>query len=333
MIDKIVRYLWGFLIRFANKYTWYPLLYRCWWHFKFRGFSEETAELSLNYMTGRPHPGAGIGHQLANYIAGYSFSVKFGLQYAHSPFPNNDWESFLGFGLNETHGYKLVNENGYKRILLPLFNEYNLNEVKLIKNIINSFKSQSVLFVLEQDQFYEAQYEYSDVLRAKFHSSNANCNNKLLYNKENFNVAIHVRRGDVNPSALGNDNIRMRWQDNEYFCNVLKRVVSNLGTGKPIKIFLFSQGQIKDFGDFAEFKNLTFCLDMDARSSFFHLVSSDVLITSKSSFSYKPALLNGGLKIAPRNFWHSYPKTKDWILVEDDGTFETELLAEFNKFE
>jgi len=46
------------------------------------------------------------------------------------------------------------------------------------------------------------------------------------------------------------------------------------------------------------------------------------LITSKSSFSYKAALLNNGLKICPKNFWHGYPSTNDFILVEEDGTPE-----------
>ena len=46
-------------------------------------------------------------------------------------------------------------------------------------------------------------------------------------------------------------------------------------------------------------------------------------ITSKSSFSYKPALLNkNGIKVCPRNFWHGYPDTKDWIMCDNDGNIE-----------
>ena len=53
--------------------------------------------------------------------------------------------------------------------------------------------------------------------------------------------------------------------------------------------------------------------------SFLHMVYADVLITSKSSFSYKPALLNTGIKVSPKQFWHSYPKTTDWLLADEDG--------------
>ena len=68
---------------------------------------------------------------------------------------------------------------------------------------------------------------------------------------------------------------------------------------------------------------------MNAQESFLHFAYADLLITSKSSFSYKPALLNNGIKVCPKNFWHGYPTSKDWILVENDGTID---LNEKSKF-
>ena len=44
------------------------------------------------------------------------------------------------------------------------------------------------------------------------------------------------------------------------------------------------------------------CSDMDEYMSFAHLIYADLLITSKSSFSYKPALMNTGIKVCPGNF-------------------------------
>ena len=69
------------------------------------------------------------------------------------------------------------------------------------------------------------------------------------------------------------------------------------------------------------YSKLNYCLDMRAIDSFLHMVMADALITSKSSFSYKPALLNKGLKVVPANFWHNYPTTSDWALVDDNGEF------------
>ena len=69
-------------------------------------------------------------------------------------------------------------------------------------------------------------------------------------------------------------------------------------------------------------------MNMNTQESFLHMVYADLLITSKSAFSYKPALGNQGIKVCPRNFWHGYPDSSDWILVENDGTFNTASLKQ-----
>ena len=49
------------------------------------------------YFAAMPNPGAGIGHQIANWIAGLWFAEQFGLKFAHIPFSDVKWEEFLGF--------------------------------------------------------------------------------------------------------------------------------------------------------------------------------------------------------------------------------------------
>lgn len=104
-------------------------------------------------------------------------------------------------------------------------------------------------------------------------------------------------------------------------------VLTVVSINTTIAIYLFSQGSEADFPEFKNFKNITFCLDMNAQDSFAHMVFADVLITSKSSFSYNPALLNKGIKLVPANFWHGYPKTKDWIVAKEDGTINNNLMV------
>ena len=111
----------------------------------------------------------------------------------------------------------------------------------------------------------------------------------------------------------------MRWIDNEYYVNVLKSFLAKFKIDKPIAIYLFSQGYKDEFKEFNDFSNINYCFDMCAKQSFLHMVYADCLITSKSSFSYKPALLSDGIKISPINFWHGYPKTSDWLLASDEG--------------
>lgn len=323
LMGKVNRKYRAKFISYFRSKSYYTKLYKSYWHYRFN--KTNINKKSLNYYTAIPNPGAGIGHQMANWIAGYWFTQQFGLQFAHIPFSRTKWESFLGFGENEKKIDFLL-DNGYKKIRLPLFNEFNENEINLQKKIIDSYSNKKIVFVGEQDQFYQNQFEIINHIQEKFHTAPSRNQDKLIYNPNNFNIAIHVRRGDI---IIGqenkNDNLLMRWQGNEYFVKVLENILTDIETNKPIYIYLFSQGVESDFLEFTKFKNITLCLDMNAQDSFLHMVFADVLITSKSSFSYKPALLNKNTKVCPKDFWHGYPITKDWIMVNEDGTLNLNL--------
>lgn len=320
--DKILGKLRFLKIKYFRKTFLYPYFYLSYWHYLL--YNKKNADSNTCYYAARPNPGAGIGHQMANWIAGLWYARQFGLKFAYLPFSTKQWDDFLGFGEGETTVAELKHK-GYKTRRLPLFDENNKKEVELNKNIIQSYAGRKVIFIAEQDQFYRVQYGVMDDLKRKFYSAPARKNDHLIYSKDNFNIAIHVRRGDImaDPS---NPNLAMRYLSNDYFEKVLRRVVDNIHTLKPIHIYFFSQGTPADYPEFKTFKNLHWCLDMNAQDSFLHFVYADLMITSKSSFSYKPALLNNGIKVCPKNFWHEYPNSKDWILCENDGTFEVEKL-------
>jgi hypothetical protein len=316
---KIKRRLWSSIVRKVRSKKYYPKLYKAYWHAYFHKANQND---KLNYFSAIPNPGAGIGHQMANWIAGYWFAKLFELHFAHIPFSSEKWETFLGFGENEVSADELIVKKKYKRVLLPWFNEDNKLEVDLIKKIVQSYANKKSVFICEQDQFYRDQIGVIEDIKKKFHQAKARQNQQLIFNPNHFNIAIHVRRGDI---TIGQDtknaNLLMRWQNNDYFTTVLKHSLELINTHKSIYIYLFSQGKPDDYPEFKQFKNLYFCLDMNAQDSFLHMVYADLLITSKSSFSYKPALLSNGIKICPKDFWHSYPETKDWYLADDNGDF------------
>lgn len=320
--DKILGKLRFLKIKYFRTTFLYPYLYLAYWHYLL--YNKRNVDNNTCYYAARPNQGAGIGHQMANWIAGLWYARQFGLKFAYLPFSTKQWDDFLGFGEGETTVAELKCK-GYKTRKLPLFNENNKKEVELNKKIIQSYAGKKIVFIAEQDQFYKAQYGVMDDLKSKFYSAPARKNDHLIYSKDNFNIAIHVRRGDImaDPS---NPNLTMRYLSNDYFEKVLKQVVDNIHTSKPVHIYFFSQGKPEDYPEFSTFLNLHWCLDMNAKDSFLHFVYADLLITSKSSFSYKPALLNNGIKVCPKNFWHGYPDSKDWILCENDGTFEVEKL-------
>lgn len=322
--NKVKRKIWGKIVKYTRNTSLYPFIYRSYWYYLLCHKKNTSSVNNTCYYTARPNPGAGIGHQMANWIAGLWYSRQFYLPFAHLPFSTSQWDEFLGFSIGEKT-VKQLRKQGYKTRKLPLFHEENLEEMELNRRIISSYAGKKVVFIAEQDQSYHDQYGVMDILKQKFYQAPARKKDRLIYSPDNFNIAIHVRRGDIMADP-NNPNLVMRYLSNNYFEKVLKQVTENIQTTKPVHIYFFSQGKPEDYPEFAAYPNLHWCLDMNAQDSFLHFVYADLLITSKSSFSYKPALLNNGIKVCPRNFWHGYPPTKDWILCENDGTFNIKSL-------
>ena len=319
---KLRRKIYLFYFNQINKL---PYISYCKFYASYRHSLKHVGnEANVNYIAARPNPGAGIGHQLANWMAGYHLAKEFGLIFANIPFtryhhPNVPtlWNDFFGFGIGEAQ-YKDLLQQGYKKILLPQFSELLPGQIDVIKKIIASYTDEKVVFLCEQDQFYRDLHTLIPDLQQKFYAAPARELDKLMFDNKNFNVAIHVRRGDImaDPS---NPNLAMRYLRNDYFQKVLSQVIEMVKTDKPVHIWFFSQGKPEDYPEFAHFPNLHWCMDMGAQASFLHMVYADLLITSKSSFSYKPALLNRGIKVCPENFWHGYPDSNDWVMVDNHG--------------
>lgn len=96
----------------------YPFIYRSYWHYLLH--SKQSYALTHDmYFAARPNPGAGIGHQMANWIAGYWWSQQLNLNFAHMPFSTSQWDDFLGFGHNEI-SVKELQRRGYKLRRLPI---------------------------------------------------------------------------------------------------------------------------------------------------------------------------------------------------------------------
>ncbi len=325
MRHKISRKINANIVAIFRKMYFYPMIYASWWHALFH--KPNLSDRPNSYLSAIPNPDAGIGHQMANWIAGLWFSREFNLPHAYIAFASTQWDCLLGFGERVITVDDLVHRQGYRKVLLPLFDEFNPDEVGLTKRIISSYGNKKVIFLLEQDQFYRDQFGVMNEIQSRFFSASARHLDQTRYSSEYFNIAMHVRRGDIVAGQLtGNPNLLMRWQDSKYFENVLAYVLGNTKQVKPIKIFIFSQGDKQDFQSFEKFGDIQLCLEMGARDSFLHMVKADLLISSKSSFSYKPALLSRGIKVCPRDFWHGYPDKPDWILADEDGGFDNESI-------
>lgn len=305
-------------LRHRRGFQW---LYPARWHAALSGGGK--ADTPRHYLTARPNPGAGIGHQLGNWIAGYHYAEFLGCTYAHSPFPDTKWEQLLGFAVGETAAGELAGR-GIKTVRLPLFEDGDATQIASIKRIIASYR-RPVLFLLEDDQFFRAQYPAAPALSEKFMRANPQAFARPLATSP-LRIAVHVRRGDVD-AASTNPNILMRWMDAAYFVRVLEQLVTALA-GHPAQFELFSQGRSDDFADLEKIASIRFRTDDGPLESFRDMASADVLVTSKSSFSYKPALLARGLRIVPGNFWHGYPDDPLWVRADDAGQIDRQVLAQ-----
>ena len=329
--DKIYRKLHYLFWQKLHPGRWSLLLYLAYWKYLFaskKNIERELGQEEYLYLTQEPNKGAGIGHQMGNWNSGYWFSQRFGVKYAYSSFSNAKWDAFLGFGVDEVSAKELV-KSGYKKRRLPYFDETSEKDMALMQGMIDAYRGQKVVFFLELDQFYEAQYGAMEFIKKKYHQSNMRQQEKLIYDKKCLNIAVHIRRGDI---VVGQSNqdpaLTKRWVTTEYYAELIKKLVSIIPQGQEYKIYLFSQGNKEDFPELSDIKNLVYCLDMGAMDSFAHMVKADMLLTSKSSFSYKPALLSEGIKICPMHFWHGYPKQQEWVLVDEEAGLTLEQMEQ-----
>ena len=317
--QKVKHRLRTYFVLKKLKNTWiYFYLYRSFWHSVLNLNFNNISKNQKNYMSIDVDPGAGIGHQLANYNSAIWYAKKFNLIHAHTSFPNKKWEKLLGFNYSTICLENLINKD-YKKIKLPIFKEGDLIEISKIKKIIHSYRDQKIIFFLEYNQGYTKQYQVAEILKEKFFSSKKRSKDKLIYNIKDFNIAVHIRVGDI----MNNEKlINERFLDINYFIKTINKSLSIINTPKKKIIHIFSGDKLNSFSKLTNFKNIKFCHNLNQYKTFLHFVYADLLITSKSSFSYKAALISKGIKVSPKNFWHGYPyNDKKWILTKVNGNF------------
>ncbi len=103
-------------------------------------------------------------------------------------------------------------------------------------------------------------------------------------------IAIHIRRGDVNEN-MDIEGKRARYTSDDFYVQLIKFLQENYPS---YSICVYSEGEINDF---KKLKNLdiNFCLNGDIKKTFHDFVTAKILVTSKSSFSYVAAILSEGI--------------------------------------
>jgi hypothetical protein len=251
------------------------------------------------------------------------------VRYAHSRFSNAKWDEFFGFSEQLPLAEDLVRKHGYRMRRLPGFRWNSDSEVKLNQRIIDSYADEKVLLVAESNLTYKSQHGVIPELKRYFGDASARRSETLRYDQDHFNIAVHVRRTVVIDSivvAEDEENRKKRWLSDDYYLKIIHTLIERGRFPKPIRIYVFSTEDLPEFRKLRSSVDVRSCHEWDEYTSFLHLVRADLLVISKSSFSYKAALFSDGFKICPKHFWHDYPNSPEWILAENDGSLDQTLL-------
>jgi hypothetical protein len=128
-------------------------------------------------------------------------------------------------------------------------------------------------------------------------------------NENKCRIAVHIRRGDVNPCCAQN-----RYTPNSLYLELLKEYYNH---NDKCQVEIYSQS--KSFEPFDEFSSegYSFQLDGDPMEAIKALLTANVAILSKSSFSLVAAVLRDQSvgKVVYTPFWHAPLKGWDYVPV------------------
>lgn len=173
--------------------------------------------------------------------------------------------------------------NAYSNYLKISENDYSREIYPNVNNLIDSI--------------------FIEKIRSKFFNQHKKNNSTDLI------VAIHIRRGDITPENT-------RYIPDKYYIDIIDKIkdVSPL-----CKISIYSDSN--DFEKIDDFLNRGCILkiNIDLQQTWKELIFSDILVMSKSSFSYVPAIYNSGF-IIYYPAW--YQKLDHWTCCTDSNLWE-----------
>ena len=125
-----------------------------------------------------------------------------------------------------------------------------------------------------------------------------------------FEIAVHVRRGDVTPCKY-----KDRYLPNSHYLALIDKYIARTPHSKEPHVTIYSES--KSFEPWSEMqaRNFSFSVDTALSEAWKGMISGDVLIMSKSSFSYVPPILNPHGTIVYTKFTHKPLST--WEIVDD----------------
>lgn len=152
---------------------------------------------------------------------------------------------------------------------------------------------------------------------------------KTYFDSTKRNISIHIRRysaTDCDPNPC-RELYQPGSEISDYFMDLVKGLLAS--SKDSLSIHIHSQGSRDDFAEFVKLDPTIVQLHIDEHpiTTLHHLIISDVLVMSKSSFSLIANYYSQGTSILRPGFWHQvHPDTV--IINQSDKCRLTELLKE-----
>ena len=264
----------------------------------------------------------GAGAQTLAIMSTMLFADIMHIKYIHTPFvklqhnyENDDdwekkWENFFNLGKGEL-------KIGDNRLKIS-------REISLSESPLKIRKQTNTLFVLRHchdyvDMFPNKYSRINNKLVEKYYGSSKS-GYDLHYEPNKVNVAVHIRRGDVR----SNNQFWDRFTENSFVVNVISKILEICASlGEELSLCVYSEGEMEDFKELERLNPKIF-LNLDPFTTFHNLVSADVLVMSKSTFSYTAALLSKGIVFYES---HILKPLDSWIKVNEYAEFDPKVFS------
>lgn len=266
----------------------------------------------------------GGGAQILRQLSTIAFSKAFGFSYIHTPLSeveHNDnkdpewtdkWENF--FQLSTFSDAQVDEKVEFKQFQNP---------IDLIPTLINNDRDKTNQFYQVSDchSYLNRNISLYEHIKSKLRQNYDNTDRprNLLYDEDILNVAIHVRRGDIQENSYTG-----RFTSAEKLKKVIQQIEAVIGSNK-YKISIFCKEKQSDL-EKLESKHIQTIYHLDIFDVLDHLIHADLLVTSKSTVSYIPALINKGIIIYEP---YSHQPLKSWLDMEQN--FQKDLKLKLTK--
>jgi hypothetical protein len=315
----------------------------------------------MKYITVKPHGGwAGIGHQFTNWLVPNILAQRYGLKFVHQPFvgdtdgtysqqgsnafqitrPVKEWNDFLNFNEGQL---TLQDLPDHVTLQLPYISQEEATwNHTLYKTVIDGdhakFGYKKILYLVSEQsdgQFINIDWDFykNNNLKIRYNHSEQVKNFKCYFDKDNINVAIAIRRGDVKK-----DQQFRRWMDLDYYLHIIN-ALANIKELKHIIFHIYTWDMPEEeknalllhsiFGKTQGCtREIKLHIDEDVFSTFYHFTKADIFVSGQGAFSLMANYLADGIKLTTPFYmhWKNFPSDIEDLIPINNGIFDTDKL-------